>query len=55
MRVRCEGVVACVHTVTPMEPDTLERLRRQLDDAEANLLASVLVDLAEPVHNMRHE
>jgi Domain of unknown function (DUF4111) len=32
-----------------MEPDILQGLRRQLDDGEAQLLASVLADLAEAV------
>jgi predicted nucleotidyltransferase len=38
-----------------MEFETLEALRRQLDDVEASLLASVLADLAEAVHTILGE
>lgn len=38
-----------------MQPVILEGLRPQLDDAEANLLASVLADLAEAVHTILGE
>lgn len=34
-----------------MEPETLEGLRRQLDDAEANLLASVPADMEWSTHD----
>lgn len=38
-----------------IEPEILEGLRPQLDDTEANLLASVLTDLAEAVHTILGE
>lgn len=45
----------CPRTVAAMEPAILEGLRRQLDDAEADLLASVLADLAGAVHTILGE
>lgn len=50
-----EGQGACPHTLATMEAETLAELRLQLDEAEANLLASVLADLAEAVNTILGE
>jgi hypothetical protein len=43
---------AYLHAVTTVAPVLRERLGRQLDHAEADILASVLADLADAVHTI---
>jgi hypothetical protein len=48
----CRSKATCPRTLASVEPEVLAGLRQQLDDAEANVLASMLADLALAVHTL---